>query len=584
MSKLWSISTTIRNPIRLKSILSVLSSLENEPFDNERQIKFQILLIQNRLYKPKSMTDSENEIFEDPEQIFTFEMAAEIFHRQEYEDPAMRGRQSVNPLNKLGLASARARGGPIHITNLGQALIQGEQSVESVFLAALSKLQFPNPNEKTFTRAKGFDVRPLIATLKFLKQVRVVYGSGGLTSTEFSLFIPSLINHSLINEWVNKVGEYRRSNNKEEFIHQFATEFYGHTPTEKEISNFHEYGDNIMRYFRMTRLFRVTRREFGAEWRIDYETLREAEIENILASQTPKARDFETAEEYITYLNLIEEIGADRSVALEVRNHIESHKANTPPEYEHSVSEFLAKPIDRITDLPAYIENGRDLLRILLEKEQSQILRHNIDQLQEIIDQLSEPRQLKKIEPEELEYLITQSLRIIDDEEQIIPHYLTDDRGLPIGHAPGNNPDIEAFYTSFNSIIEVTKSNSSHQWIMETAPVMRHLQEFEIRNSDKPAYCIFIAPGIHTDTGHHFFFSNTQGFNGNRQRIVPLTINQYVQILRAYHRILGNRATPTHESFKSLLDSVLTSAARGHDEWLQTIEIFINSWISRLSI
>ncbi len=582
--KPWSISTTVRNPSRLQNILGVLAILEGRPFNEENQVKFQILLIQHRLYRPINMTEAEKEIFENPEREFTFEMASEIFHRQEYREPAMRGRQSANPLNKLGLSSARATGGPVRITRLGRALLEGTQSIESIFLVALTRLQFPSPGVRTFTEANGFNIRPLIATLQFLERMHVIYGQDGLTATEFSLFIPTLINHEMIDEWLGKLGEYRASNDKTAFIRHFAAEFYGHEPSEEEISNFHEYGDNIMRYFRMTRLFRVTRSGFGAEWRIDTETLRTAEIANILATQTPEARDFETTEEYVEYLNAADDVGVDHSVALEVRNHIEMRRVNASPEHKHAITEYLAIPVDGILDIAAYIERGRELLRVLLLKEQQQTLRYDTTRLQEIIDQLSDTRQFRELDPEELEYLVTQALQIIDDEEKIVPHYLTDDRGMPIGHAPGNNPDIEAFYNSFNTIIEVTKSNSSHQWIMETAPVMRHLQEFEGRNAQKPAYCLFLAPGIHTDTGHHFFFANMQGFNGNRQRIAPLTIGQFVHVLRAYHALLVNHTHPTHAVFKSLLDAIVTSPARGHNEWLQTIETIVAGWSPTLTV
>ena len=154
------------------------------------------------------MTEAEKEIFENPEREFTFEMASEIFHRQEYREPAMRGRQSANPLNKLGLSSARATGGPVRITRLGRALLEGTQSIESIFLVALTRLQFPSPGVRTFTEANGFNIRPLIATLQFLERMHVIYGQDGLTATEFSLFIPTLINHEMIDEWLGKLGEY----------------------------------------------------------------------------------------------------------------------------------------------------------------------------------------------------------------------------------------------------------------------------------------------------------------------------------------------------------------------------------------
>jgi hypothetical protein len=50
MRKPWSISTTVRNPDRLRSFSRVLQDLEGEPFNAGNQILFQILLIKNRLY------------------------------------------------------------------------------------------------------------------------------------------------------------------------------------------------------------------------------------------------------------------------------------------------------------------------------------------------------------------------------------------------------------------------------------------------------------------------------------------------------------------------------------------------------
>ena len=48
--KLWSISTTVRNPYRIPLFLTIIKELEGEEWNNETQKKFQIKLIQNRLY------------------------------------------------------------------------------------------------------------------------------------------------------------------------------------------------------------------------------------------------------------------------------------------------------------------------------------------------------------------------------------------------------------------------------------------------------------------------------------------------------------------------------------------------------
>jgi len=48
--KLWSIATVFRNPDRIRSFLQVLKQLEDEIWHTQTQIKFQILLTQNKLY------------------------------------------------------------------------------------------------------------------------------------------------------------------------------------------------------------------------------------------------------------------------------------------------------------------------------------------------------------------------------------------------------------------------------------------------------------------------------------------------------------------------------------------------------
>ena len=45
MKKPWSISTTVRNPDRIRGFLEVLKDFEGVEFDEKQQIKFQIALM-----------------------------------------------------------------------------------------------------------------------------------------------------------------------------------------------------------------------------------------------------------------------------------------------------------------------------------------------------------------------------------------------------------------------------------------------------------------------------------------------------------------------------------------------------------
>jgi len=160
--KPWSISTTVRNPERIRDFIKILKLLEGETFSNTNQVKYQILLIQHRLYKPTSIPARYREYFENPELEIPYEVAEKIFHHQSYEDPPMRGRQSVNPLNKLGFSIARAREENIIITELGNRFIAGDYDIGYIFFKSLLKLQFPNPWSSDFSTELDFDVVPLI--------------------------------------------------------------------------------------------------------------------------------------------------------------------------------------------------------------------------------------------------------------------------------------------------------------------------------------------------------------------------------------------------------------------------------------
>ena len=124
MKNPWSLSTTVRNPERILPFLRVLKEMENENFDERGQQKFQTLLIQNRLYKPTGLNEKLNSYYETNEDKMIFGQAEEIFDHMKsrsnelQKDNGLRGRTSVAPLTKMGLAIARKSHGKVEITEL----------------------------------------------------------------------------------------------------------------------------------------------------------------------------------------------------------------------------------------------------------------------------------------------------------------------------------------------------------------------------------------------------------------------------------------------------------------------------------
>jgi hypothetical protein len=124
MQKPWSITTTVRNPERMRSFLKVLQTFEGQEWTLENQENYQIALIQNRLYGYGNQQFYNNlpldkiTVLEDLKHEISFEEAKAIFKLKGYEDPAMRGRQSLNPLKKFGFVVFKEK--VLFISQLGK--------------------------------------------------------------------------------------------------------------------------------------------------------------------------------------------------------------------------------------------------------------------------------------------------------------------------------------------------------------------------------------------------------------------------------------------------------------------------------
>ncbi len=275
MKRPWSISTTVRNPERLRDFLRILKKIEGQSFDKKNQVKYQVLLIQERFYKPLNIPQKFRKYYENSEIKIPYKVAKEIFYYQNYEDPPMRGRQSVNPLNKLGFSIAGEGSGLIIITELGNKFLAGDYDIGYIFFKSLLKLQFPNPWSADFSVKEGFNIMPFIGVMHLIHKLNKRSVKKGLDKMEFSIFVPTLMNFNQIDEYVEKILEFREEKNKDGYILNFADEFYETKKVpKKKINNLFDYGDNIMRYFRLTRYFKVSMDPLGYYWNIDLEPSR----------------------------------------------------------------------------------------------------------------------------------------------------------------------------------------------------------------------------------------------------------------------------------------------------------------------
>ncbi|MEE0496549.1 MAG: AlwI family type II restriction endonuclease [Cyanobacteriota bacterium] len=589
MDTLWSMTTTIREAERIPAFLKTAKEIENEVWNKDTQIKFQILLIKNREYLNTDGTQTFNKLNEEQINILkdknlsmTYEQARDIFEAKQYEDAPMRGRQSMSPLEKLGLIDRSS--GNIVITDIGNKLLNNEITFDEFMFEQLLKLQYPNAIEKEHF---NWNSKPFVNTLRLIRKVNELCNHNsmkakGLTKVEFGIFALSIKNFEDVDEIAHQVIDFRQryehcaTNADKELYRKFYISKYlaGFNNPEQNVK---EYADNIIRYMRITKYIYI-RGKHGNTC-IDLEPRRMVEINSILDNDDGHAIDMEQTE-WLHYFgtygaydlpfdtieklkeilqNIINDVNS-----LEEKLNIEKSKIDIP----NTKSEIKSK----IAELRVYRTKLQNL-------EIKYDYNNDLSKIDEAIESLSNIRNLELKPSIALEKWTNIALNIINDSLLIKPNSIVGDDNEPTFTAPAGVPDIECYYDDFNATCEVTMLSSRDQWYNEGQPVMRHLREFEDKNTDKECYCLFIAPSIHQDTLNTYFTSVKYEYEGRKQKIIPITIKQLVEILETVALFRINNINFKHSYIKQLYEAIVNVALNGSStDWKEQIPNTIKEW------
>ena len=608
MKKPWSISTTVRNPERIRDFLRVLSGMEGEEWTRPNQKKFQISLIQYKVYGYgevqflNSLSAEHLQLMDNPDSI-TYEQAESILDAKNYVGGGdMRGRQSFNPIEKMGLV-ALDQDNKIRITSFGKYFLQEDYDLGNVFFKSFLKWQLPNLLSRDFRESDGYAIKPFVAVLHLIKEVNRLWqklGNNpvGISKQEFAIFVPTLINYGLIAETAQKITQFRGEKQLaedqalfvKEYHHNFIAEFLESNDTtaiDKIVHNTIEYTDNIIRYFRLTRYLHIR----GNGFYIDLEPRRMIEIESILANDNASPMAFASEDEYAKYLADIEQpvlpwetniklISIITALTDDIHNIASDLNAKNIviPNFEFK----NVNTLDR-DNLRTYAEELRTYRRKLQELE-IHFDSQNVDKIKEYIETLRTIHQSANKKSIELERLTALAINALNDAIEIKPNYPVGDDNEPTFTAPAGKPDIECFYERFNSVCEVTMLTDRSQWYNEGQPVMRHVREFEESYPDKGVYCIFIAPRLHQDTVETFWMAIKHGYRGINQKIVPLSITQLIKLLEILVDLKESGRKLTHAELSHLYDEIinLTNSVTDSLEWIGQIPVTVESWGERV--
>ena len=601
--RLWSITTTVRNPERIRNFLQIFKEIEGQKWNNETQKKYQVLLIKNKVY---GFNEPQFENTLSPEQLnwlhsdkITYEQAENILNSKNYEGGGeMRGRQSYNPLEKMGFAYLNEEK-KIKITSFGNFFLSDDYDLGEVFFSSFLKWQYPNPDANKYSALDGYNIKPLVASFHLIDKVNNLCKEKGLkdkgvSRVEFALFFTTLSNYQNIDTTAKKIIEFREKyeNLKSKVEKSALSEnYFNNNFSEYESwKNANEYTDNLIRYFRLTRFFYLR----GNDYFIDLEPRRQIEIQALLKADNASALTFENKLSYSQYLGDI----TKPILPWETEEKLQKVMIELLKDIQKSEKELSAKNISlpvipkyfeksiKIEELKRNIEILRKHRRKLFDTEthakskQLQTIENCINSLQNIFE-------LKDKKPVELERLVTLGLNILNDAIDISPNYPVGDDNEPTFTAPANKPGIECFYKSFNTICEVTMLTNRSQWFNEGQPVMRHLRDFENNHKDKQSYCLFIAPKIHRDTLNTFWMSVKYEYESRPQKIIPVTITQFIGILNIIleRKKQNQNFFLTHTKIQELFDIIINEAKKMSDSslWIFEIPNLIKTWEASLA-
>lgn len=523
----------------------------------------------------------------------TYEQARKIFDAKAYNDPPMRGRQSMAPLTKLGLVYIVGNDKKISVTDVGFKLANGEIAFADFMLDALLKFQYPNPYELRF---QNWNTKPFINTLRLIKAVNRkccerAMKEKGISSIEFGIFTLSMKSYMLVEAVAEKVLSFRKKleatddADRAEFVKNFINEYLSDFQNPEK--NVKEYTDNMIRYLRLTRYIYI-RGKYSNTY-IDLEPRRSTEINSILEADSGKAVTF-SKEKWRAYMGTY----GTYELPFETIEKLSEIAANTFNEINElekklGINYTSAKVCATKADIKQQIEELRLYRTKLQNLAIKQAYHTDAAKINEAIAALEDIRRrnrasLNKKFSIELEKWANVALNIINDAVLIKPNSPVGDDNEPIYTAPNGVPDIECYYRAFGAICEVTMLTSRDQWYNEGQPVMRHLRQFEAANADKQNYCLFVAPSLHVDTVNTFYISVKYEYDGEPQKIVPMTIAQLENILMVIRQLSAQGKIFSHKDMQNLyerctdISNVSSSAA-----WIDHISSELYAWGTQLA-
>lgn len=491
------------------------------------------------------------------------------------------GRKWRAALCKMGLLydnyqSHQESIGPIDfITQNGKRLIGAESTAaqQESFLRALASMQLAY-NGRSFKVGPGFS--PLKHIINVLLALEDATGSSSISFTEFASFAQfDPAKHSYA-EIVKGISEHRagraEANNKKKYDDltlQASVRRHGRVA----LSSYRDYADENIRYLKATGCFSSVGRGIAiAPSKHDFLLKLIATIQE----HTPKLEYWKNATEgsrlptddlsvATTSLQELQREATKRGIPF--KDISDTGDVGTLNNYRYDLEELVA--LDQEIDYAHNQKNQVDEILQYLFVSLPRDARPNglVNEIEVEIPRGEGPAYL--------EWAVWRAFLAINKLTNApfeSRRFKVDRDFLPTNHAPGNGPDLIFEFSSYVLVVEVTLLTSDRQATAEQVGVRRHVYEIAKNASEKPVYCLFLAPSIKNETARDFRKASYEEDDGSELdlKIIPIKIATFMHVFSA----LLKDDEPNSEIFQTLINRCvdLATDSTSTTEWMATVE------------
>jgi len=457
-----------------------------------------------------------------------------FFNGEGANDPAFSARDRINRAPKaLGFVVLSPT---IQLTPAGEELVNSRRK-EEIFLRQLLKFQVPSPYHKPTKNSAEFWVKP------YLELFRLVRHFGSLKFDELMIFGLQLVDYRRFDTIVEKidhfsiakaqnVGNYKRF--RAEYLESELRDIYsadiisGNTRTREtndasivkflstKASNMRDYADACFRYLRATGLVNIS--HLGKSISIVPEKIQEVDFFLQNTDRVPCFIDNEG--QYVTYLG-------NPQIPTLLTDNRELLKQRIRTEFPHIQISATATLLELKTIFADELEVRKE--QIITEQVAAIKDHRQFDEINTTFDQILGKSLYDT--PLMLEWNTWRAMTMLDG-GNIKANLKFDDFGNPMSTAQGNMADIVCDYDDFALTVEVTMQSGQKQYETEGEPVTRHLAKVK-KETNKPAYCLFIAPKINEACIAHFYTLHKTNitYYGGTSTIIPLPLSVFIKMV-----------------------------------------------------